>query len=42
MHLTIYWGIYHVVLWHGMFMFRYVEYRSQLLPDTQMVQLSFG
>jgi len=25
-----------------MFIFRYVEYRSQLLTDTQMVQLSFG
>jgi hypothetical protein len=27
----LYWAVYHIVLWHAMFLFRYVEYRGELL-----------
>jgi hypothetical protein len=29
--LSLYWGIYHVVLWHVMFLYRYLQYRGELL-----------
>lgn len=27
--MGVYWVLYHIILWHAMFMFRYVEYRVE-------------
>lgn len=35
-HLAVYWGIYHVVLWHAMFVYRYFEYYRGVLNGDQM------
>jgi hypothetical protein len=29
--LMTYWGVYHVMLWHTMFLYRYMQYRGELL-----------
>jgi hypothetical protein len=40
--LAIYWTTYHLALWHGMFLFHYFLYRSQLMADPQMATIPFG
>lgn len=35
--LTLYWCVYHLVLWHAMFLFRYVEYREELFAGGEAV-----
>ncbi len=40
--LAIYWGIYHVVLWHAMFLYRYMAYRDAVVggaPPIPAAQL---
>ena len=27
LRMGVYWVLYHVILWHALFIFRYVEYR---------------
>jgi hypothetical protein len=40
--LAIYWATYHLALWHGMFLFHYFLYRSQLMADPQMTAIPFA
>ncbi|MBT4864778.1 MAG: hypothetical protein HON53_06580 [Planctomycetaceae bacterium] len=40
--LAMYWATYHLALWHGMFLFHYFLYRSQLMADPQMATIPFG
>ena len=35
--MAVYWGIYHVVLWHAMFLYHFLEYREALLHGAQAV-----
>jgi hypothetical protein len=35
--LAVYWGVYHVVLWHAMFMYRYFQYRADVLGGAPHV-----
>lgn len=29
-HVAFYWGVYHLILWHVMFLYRYCQYRGEL------------
>jgi methyl-accepting chemotaxis protein len=35
--LAMYWGLYHLVLWHTMFLYRCLQYRGELLAGGQPV-----
>lgn len=35
--LTLYWGVYHFVLFHAMFMYRYMQYRADILGGAAHV-----
>lgn len=35
--LAVYWGIYHVVLWHAMFFYRYMVYRDAVVNGAPQV-----
>jgi hypothetical protein len=30
-HAIFYWAVYHLILWHILFMYRYVQYRAELI-----------
>jgi hypothetical protein len=35
--MAVYWVLYHIVLWHGMFLYRYLQYRSDVLSGGDAV-----
>jgi hypothetical protein len=35
--MAVYWVLYHIVLWHGMFLYRYLQYRSDILSGGNAV-----
>jgi len=35
--LALYWGVYHLVLWHAMFVYRYLQYRADVLGGATQV-----
>lgn len=38
--MAAYWVLYHIALWHGMFVYRYLQYRSQVLSGEPPVPFS--
>lgn len=38
--LALYWGVYHFVLWHAMFMYRYMQYRADVLGGAAHVSFA--
>lgn len=32
--VLFYWGVYHIILWHVMFLYRYFEYRGELMAGA--------
>ena len=35
--LVAYWAVYHVVLWHGLFLYRYFQFKADLLTNEFQV-----
>ena len=35
--LSLYWAVYHFVLWHAMFLYRYMQYRADVLGGATQV-----
>ena len=35
--MAVYWGLYHVVLWHAMFLYRFLQYRDAVLEGAPVV-----
>jgi methyl-accepting chemotaxis protein len=33
-HVAFYWGVYHLILWHVMFLYRYFQYRGELVAGA--------
>ena len=40
--LAFYWVIYHLALWHAMFLFHFFLYRGQLMANPQMTAIPFS
>jgi len=37
--LSMYWCVYHLVLWHAMFLYRYLEYRDAVIKGAPRIPL---